>query len=107
MDKNQPPEPELGHADFAATHTVLLQAGVHEPWATRLARMPHVDAEYVRGHIERAHLEGRGIGAAIYRMRLGWRVVVETEEEAAAVEARKIEARRAEAREKMRRFMES
>ncbi len=68
--------------------------------------MPHVDADYVRGHIERARSEGRGVGAAIYRMRLGWRVVVETEEETAAVEARKMRRGGPEAREKMRRFME-
>jgi hypothetical protein len=91
-----PPEPELGHPNFSEALKALEEAGVDEPAASRIARLPHVSADYVRAHVERARSEGRGLGAAIFRMQHGWRVAVRKPEE----------ERRQLAADRIRRFLE-
>jgi hypothetical protein len=95
-EPSHPPEPELGHADFREALKVLEEAGVDEPAASRIAHLPHVSADYVRAHLERARSEGRSLGAAIFRMQGGWRVPGKRSED----------VRRELSREKMRRFIE-
>ena len=50
----------------------LYDAGVHEPTAGRLARLPHVSPEYVAAHVEQANAQGYGLGVAIYRIEHAW-----------------------------------
>ena len=87
---------ELGRPDFSETLEALREVGIHDPAASRLARLPHISAEYIRAHVERARAEGRGLGAAIFRMQRGWRVTAK----------QSLSDRQAEAAEKIRRFVE-
>ena len=48
---------------------MLRQAGIGEPMATRLAGMPHVNAEYLRAHIRKAQQEEIPTALLIHRMR--------------------------------------
>ncbi len=50
----------------------LYDAGVREPIATRLARLPHVNPEYVAAHVDHALAEGGTLGTAIYRIQHAW-----------------------------------
>jgi len=68
---------------------------------SRLARLPHITPEYVRAHVERARREGRGLGAAVFRMERHWRVTANV-----SAEAESPDARRTKARENIRRFLE-
>jgi hypothetical protein len=95
-EPSHPPEPELGHPDFAEALKALEEAGVDEPAASRIAHLRHVSADYVRAHVERARSEGRSLGAAIWRMQRGWRVPGK----------KSGDVRRELAREKMRKFID-
>jgi hypothetical protein len=70
MDNQLP----LGQRDADETRRALREAGIEDPWLSRLAAMPHMTPEYVRGHVDQALAEGRSVGAAIWRMRQRWRV---------------------------------
>jgi len=48
---------------------MLHQAGIGEPMATRLAGMPHVNAEYLQAHIRKAQQEETPTALLIHRMR--------------------------------------
>ena len=50
----------------------LYDAGITEPTAGRLARLPHVSPEYVSEHVEQANAQGFTLGTAIYRIEHGW-----------------------------------
>jgi hypothetical protein len=63
--------PPFEHS-FSDNLQALLDAGIGEPAASRLARMPHVTPAYVRDHVEQVLEERKGLGAAIYRMQCGW-----------------------------------
>ena len=54
------------------TLQALYDAGIREPAASRLARLPHVTPEYVRTHVEQANAQGFSLGIAIYRIEHGW-----------------------------------
>jgi hypothetical protein len=97
----QPPASKPGDPRFPEAMTALQEAGIHDPALSRLARLPHVTAEYVRAHVEKARLEGRGLGAAVFRMERHWRVPSDL-----AARNESADARRARARENIRRFLE-
>ena len=50
-DPSYPPEPVLGHPNFSEALKALEEAGVDEPIASRIARLRHVSADYVRAHV--------------------------------------------------------
>jgi len=47
----------------------LHQAGIYEPTASQLARMPHVTLEYVQAHVRKAQREKTDTGLLIHRIR--------------------------------------
>lgn len=59
-------------ANFAQSYRALRQAGIFEPSASQLARLPYVNPQYIAAHVEAALKAGYGLGTAIYRMRHGW-----------------------------------
>ncbi len=58
--------------NFVRTLHALYDAGIGEPTAGRLARLPHVSAEYVTRHVEQASAQGFHLGIAIYRIEHAW-----------------------------------
>ncbi len=50
----------------------LYDAGIQEPTAGRLARLPHVTPDFITRHVELANAEGFGLGIAIYRIENAW-----------------------------------
>lgn len=72
--------PVLVHTEMsnpAAEHVArnlraLYDAGVREPIATRLARLPHVNPEYVAAHVKHALAQRATLGTAIYRIQHAW-----------------------------------
>lgn len=58
--------------NFVRTLHALYDAGIGEPTAGRLARLPHVSAEYVARHVEQANAQGFHLGIAIYRIEHAW-----------------------------------
>ncbi len=78
MDANPVPSKQLEESEdredpnFVRTLYALYDAGIHEPTAGRLARLPHVSAEYVTAHVEQANAQGFGLGSAIYRIEHAW-----------------------------------
>lgn len=80
--------------DPAENLAALLEAGIAQPAAGRLAKLEHITPEYVRAHVEQIRLEGKHLGAAIYRMERGWRAPPPKS------------AREEETSEKIRRFLE-
>jgi hypothetical protein len=97
----QPPASKPGDPKFPEAVRALQEAGIHDPALSRLARLPYITGEYVRAHVERARLEGRGLGAAVFRMERHWRVPTN-----ASANGESPDDRRAKAREKIRRFLE-
>jgi hypothetical protein len=59
-----------------------------------VARLEHVTPDYVRDHVEQVRLEGKQLGAAIYRMERGWSA------------PRRKSSREEETSAKIRRFLE-
>ncbi len=70
MDEKHEPQPD--NPQFAANLRALHEAGIREPTAARLARLPHVTPEYIIGHVEQANAQGFELGVAIYRIRHAW-----------------------------------
>ena len=71
------PEPELRSEDsreFRECRQAALQAGIEEPRASNLAKLPHVSVELIEGHVAAALLEGQKIGLGIYRIEHNWPV---------------------------------
>ena len=97
----QPPGSKPGHPKIPEAVKALQEAGIHDPALSRLARLPHITPEYVRAHVERARREGRGLGAAVFRMERHWRVAPNL-----PAEGESPDARRERARENIRRFLE-
>ena len=97
----QPPGSKPGDPKFPDVMQALQEAGIHDPALSRLARLPHITPEYVRAHVERARLEGRGLGAAVFRMERGWRVMHNLPGQAESPDSR-----RKRARENIRQFLE-
>ena len=62
----------IENPNFAANLRALHEAGIRQPTARRLARLPHVTPEYIRGHVEQANAQGFELGVAIYRIQHGW-----------------------------------
>ncbi len=58
--------------NFVRALHALYDAGITEPTAGRLARLPHVTAEYIAAHVEQANVQGYGLGVAIYRIEHAW-----------------------------------
>jgi hypothetical protein len=57
---------------FVRALYALFDAGIREPTAGRLARLPHVTPQYVAAHVALANAQGFRLGVAIYRMEHGW-----------------------------------
>ena len=57
---------------FVRALHALFDAGITEPTAGRLARLPYVTPEYVGAHVALANAQGYRLGVAIYRMEHGW-----------------------------------
>jgi hypothetical protein len=72
MEDKQVQQPENPH--FAANLRALRAAGIREPAASRLARLPHVTPEYIKTHVEQANAQGFELGTAIYRIQHAWPV---------------------------------
>ncbi len=72
-EKEGDAEPEtIEDENFVKTLHALYDAGIREPTAGRLARLPHVTPEYVAAHVEQANAQGFRLGTAIYRIEHGW-----------------------------------
>jgi hypothetical protein len=97
----QPPASKPGNPRIPEAADALREAGIQDPALSRLARLPHITPEYVRAHVERARREGRGLGAAVFRMERHWRVTSNLPAENVSPESR-----RTKARENIRRFLE-
>ena len=67
-------EEEKEDTNFVKNLHALLDAGIREPTAGRLARLLHVNPEYVAAHVEHANAQGFPLGTAIYRIEHGWPV---------------------------------
>lgn len=72
MDDRQAQQPE--NPQLADNLRALHKAGIREPAAARLARLPHVTPEYVTAHVEQANAQGFELGIAIYRIEHAWPV---------------------------------
>ena len=71
------PEPETepdGSEKYRECHAAALEAGISEPKATLLAKLPHISVELIEYHVERALSEGQKIGLAIYRIEKNWSI---------------------------------
>lgn len=66
------PHAEKDDRNFVLSLYALLEAGIEEPTAGRLARLPHVTPEFIRRHVELANAEGFSLGVAIYRIEHAW-----------------------------------
>lgn len=64
QEEQVPVKPEVRRA--------LFNAGIREPAASRLARLPHVTPEFVQAHVQRAAAEGHDLGTAIHRIEFDW-----------------------------------
>lgn len=53
-------------------YAALDAAGIREPKRSELARMKHVDAEFVAGHVAKGAAEGVELGTVIYRIKNDW-----------------------------------
>jgi hypothetical protein len=60
--------------DFGWRRALLLQAGVREPKASQLARLPHATPDFVRAHLEATRAQGHPLGTAIHRIQNDWPV---------------------------------
>jgi hypothetical protein len=96
-----PPASKPGDPKIPEAMEALLEAGIHDPALSRLARLPHITPEYVRAHVEKARLEGRGLGAAVFRMERHWRV-----QSSVSPEGESPDSRRERARDNIRRFLD-
>jgi hypothetical protein len=63
---------EMEDANVVKTLYALYDAGIHEPTAGRLARLPDVTPDYVAAHVELANAQGYGLGVAIHRIEHAW-----------------------------------
>jgi len=57
---------------FAANLQAMRRAGIREPAASRLARLPHVTPGYVAAHVRAAREKGLDLGTVVSRMQQGW-----------------------------------
>jgi hypothetical protein len=103
VSKDREEEEEQG-ADFAQSYRALMRAGIREPAASQLARLPHVNPAYIAAHVEAALNSEHGLGMAIYRMRYGW--PAPERRAAARREQDSVKRRQAEVAEMIRRFLE-
>ncbi len=70
MDDRHGQQPD--DALFAANLRALREAGIRQPTARRLARLPHVTPQYITRHVEQANAQGFELGVAIYRIQHAW-----------------------------------
>lgn len=54
--------------DFVANRKALLQAGIHDPAASRLAALRHVTPDFINEHVRRVLAEGKQLALAIFRI---------------------------------------
>jgi DNA-binding transcriptional ArsR family regulator len=87
---------------FQSNRLALLQAGIKEPAASRLAGLAHMTPEYIRAHVEHPDVRRHGMGTAVYRMTRGWRV----EDLPGGAPADPVRARQRQVEEQIRRFIE-
>jgi hypothetical protein len=59
---------------FTDNHAAALKAGIRDPKATTLAKLPHVTPDFIRGHIAWVKKQGNSEGTAIYRIEHNWPV---------------------------------
>lgn len=60
--------------NFDQNLQAALEAGIEEPGASRISKLPHVTPGYIRAHVRQALAQGRSIGAAVFRMERHWTV---------------------------------
>lgn len=76
----KPPLPAQNTEKRTPVYDALRAAGVREPALSRLAALEHVTPELVAAHVEAARVEGKQLGAAIYRIEHNWPVLLDDEE---------------------------
>ncbi len=64
--------PTAGPRDMAANYEALRAAGIFDPAASRVARLPHVSPDYVWEVVEQVKKERKELGLAIWRMEHDW-----------------------------------
>lgn len=68
-DPNEKPKPRSENSrEFQECRQAALAAGIDEPKASTLARMPHVSVEMIEYHVATALQENQKIGLGIYRI---------------------------------------
>lgn len=65
-------EQDNSNPNFSAIRKACLDAGIRDPKASAIAKLPHTTPEYIAAHIAQAEEEGNTIGTAIYRIESGW-----------------------------------
>ncbi len=66
------PHAEPEDRNFVLCLYALLDAGINEPTAGRLARLPHVTPEFIVAHVALANAQGFTLSIAIYRIEHAW-----------------------------------
>ena len=74
---------------------MLLDYGISEPSASQLARLLHINPDYIAAHVQAAKDSPFGLGMAVYRMRYNWSASI----------VRRQKTRQENQREKMRKFL--
>lgn len=78
LDPLLPPEENRDIRDklpgYDAAHSAALTAGIRDPMADKIARLPDITPELITGHVIQTQAEGKHLGAAIYRIQHDWPV---------------------------------
>jgi hypothetical protein len=77
LEPEQEPRSKLrseNSQEFQKCHRAALDAGIEDPKATSLARLPHVSVELIEYHVAAALQEKQKIGLAIFRLERNWQV---------------------------------
>jgi len=72
MTTLEPPDDYKEDRNVVLSLCALYDAGIREPTAGRLARLPHVTPEFITAHVERANAQGFTLSIAIYRIEHAW-----------------------------------
>jgi hypothetical protein len=57
---------------FSENYSAAMKAGIRDPKASKLAELPHVTPDLIRGHVALAKRQGHTIGTAISRIEHNW-----------------------------------
>lgn len=71
-EKQQEKEENRDIRGFSENHAAALKAGIRDPKASNLAKLPYVTPDFIRGHAALAKSQGNPIGTAIYRIENNW-----------------------------------